>query len=359
MPAAPLPELAPLLLPVAADRPAGEDLRYDPLYDTLRELRRADDASLPQGVWKHDLKKADWRELAAEAGAALASRSKDLQLASWLAEAWTHLDGFAGAARGLTLLAELCDTFWNDLHPQPDGADLGPRLAPLNWADQHLALALALVPLTAPAGPDALPPADWQDRQRALYLARLAEKDQEAVAQAAAAGEVTEERFQKGVRLTPTPFYQEAAAALAAVAEAHARLRATLERQAGEQAASLSAVAELTADLTRFVGQILAERPAEAPAAEGEPEAAPPVLSPGEAAALGGPRSRAEAYRQLTAAAAFLRATEPHSPVPYLVERAVSWGALSLAELFAELLADKSDLKTLYQLLGIKVPAAR
>jgi type VI secretion system protein ImpA len=67
--------------------------------------------------------------------------------------------------------------------------------------------------------------------------------------------------------------------------------------------------------------------------------------------------SRAEAYQALREASDFLMRTEPHSPVPYLVRRAISWGNLSLAELLEELLQKNSDVSAIYALLGMKKEA--
>ena len=64
--------------------------------------------------------------------------------------------------------------------------------------------------------------------------------------------------------------------------------------------------------------------------------------------------SRAEAYARLREASDFLLRTEPHSPVPYLVRRAISWGNMSLAEVLEQLLQKNADLATIYTLLGIK-----
>jgi type VI secretion system protein ImpA len=63
---------------------------------------------------------------------------------------------------------------------------------------------------------------------------------------------------------------------------------------------------------------------------------------------------RDEAYRQLREAAEFLLRTEPHSPVPYLVRRAIAWGGMSLSQLLEELLARNADLGTIDILLNIK-----
>ena len=69
----------------------------------------------------------------------------------------------------------------------------------------------------------------------------------------------------------------------------------------------------------------------------------------------GGPiRNRAEAYRRLAEAAAYLLRTEPHSPTPYLVKRAVAWGGMTLTELLQEFVHNPNDLRAIYTLLGIR-----
>lgn len=63
--------------------------------------------------------------------------------------------------------------------------------------------------------------------------------------------------------------------------------------------------------------------------------------------------TRAEAYRALDQAAELLLRVEPHSPVPYLVKRAVRWGSLSLSELYGELF-QIADPTVVFRLLGIQ-----
>ena len=65
-------------------------------------------------------------------------------------------------------------------------------------------------------------------------------------------------------------------------------------------------------------------------------------------------RSREQAYRQLAAAAATLRQLEPHSPIPYLVDRCISLGALPFPELIRELVRDAGVIEELNRLMGIK-----
>ena len=72
-------------------------------------------------------------------------------------------------------------------------------------------------------------------------------------------------------------------------------------------------------------------------------------------ASSGGPiTSRTDAYVRLTEAADYLLRTEPHSPVPYLVKRAISWGNMSLAELLYEFVGNTDDLVAIQRLLGMR-----
>ena len=68
-------------------------------------------------------------------------------------------------------------------------------------------------------------------------------------------------------------------------------------------------------------------------------------------------RSRAEAYRRLAEVADYLIRTEPHSPAPYLIRRAISWGGMTLEQLLPELVASDAALKDLERLLKIETVA--
>lgn len=86
--------------------------------------------------------------------------------------------------------------------------------------------------------------------------------------------------------------------------------------------------------------------------------AAPPQeethASPGLVLHSGAITSREDAYRMLEAVAAYLEKAEPHSPTPYLVKRAVSWGRMSLADLMQEVVREEGDIARYFSLLGIK-----
>ena len=84
-----------ILAPIPGDNPAGEDLRYDPLYDKIKEARRADDVLLAED-FGGDLKTSDWDTVLKLSIDILREKSKDLQIASWLLEALAKKEGFEG-----------------------------------------------------------------------------------------------------------------------------------------------------------------------------------------------------------------------------------------------------------------------
>src|SRR5580700_7599776 len=129
-----------LLAPISRDRPGGESLRYSITYERIKEARR-EDADLPQGEeWEHELKVADWPLTIRLIREALAKKSKDLQLAVWLAEAMLHQEGASGLRETLDLIRELIEKFWDVLYPELEDGDAELRAVPLSWLGRSDAL---------------------------------------------------------------------------------------------------------------------------------------------------------------------------------------------------------------------------
>lgn len=350
------PAIDPLLAPISEEAPAGVWLRFEPVYDEIKRLRAEEDSGLPQGVWQRELKRADWPAVAALCSEVLTGTSKDLQVAAWLTEAWIHLHGFQGLERGARLLAGLCRGFWPDLHPSlEEGAEGSEaRLAPIGWAAEKLQLPLKRVPVTMPTGDDAVA-YGWKDWEAGLYLANLSRLDAAAAAKEQERGMVPQAKFLVSVSLTPGACFGRIVAEIAGALAGLDDLEAALAEMCGPAAPSLTSLRSPLAAIQSFALRVLEERGESdlvlPPAGQEEipmDDEAPSVSSSSSIS------SRAEAYHRLNQAAEFLLRTEPHSPVPYLVQRAVSWGNLSLAELLQELLQKNADLPTVYTLLGIK-----
>jgi type VI secretion system ImpA family protein len=362
-----LTDLDHLMAPISAEHPCGEWLRYQGTYDQVREMRREDDAGLPQGIWQSELKRADWSAVEALCAEALVHRSKDLQLAAWLLEAWIQLDSFAGAWRGIELMRRLCSDFWDQMYPALDGQDLAARLAPIRWVNEKLARRLRLLRLTRP-GMESVPAyslADWD-----VALRNPGDGGQQE--------RITMAKFQQSVTLTS---YQWFTALRQEVLETIDRVEALdelMDEKAGKSAPGLlqfrseaSSVAQLLESMlsmTRGSGPQPVKETSSAlalgpPPSESRP-AAPQSLSPAgnqadfdashNSAPSGvGIQTRADAYRLLEEIAAFLHQNDPHSPTPYLIWRAVAWGNMHFGELLPELVRDQGELSDLVRLLRL------
>src|ERR1044072_3270445 len=158
-------DLETLLGPISDARPSAESLRYEGTPHPRREARREDDPRMSRGIYESEPKRADWPAVEALAAEALSTRTKDLQLAAWLTEAWTHLYGLAGAREGLRLMSELCARFWDGLHPELEGEDCEARVSPVVWVNEKLSLKVKMLAVSSPQAGD-VPPDSYADRGR-------------------------------------------------------------------------------------------------------------------------------------------------------------------------------------------------
>ena len=333
-----LADVASLLEPISEEAPAGEWLRFSELYDEIQKARQEDDATLPQGIYVRDLKRADWPVVEQLCAKALTMYSKDLQIAAWLTEAWIRLYGLEGAREGFRLLNTMVEAYWEYLYPAIDD-DLEGRIAPLEWLDEKLLPSLRLVPVTDPEMAD-LHPFTLADKEKA---------EKQTPQKKDGAREDDGARFQTSVTMTPTPFFRVLYLTATDVQEAVEELISTLEPLCGKDTPRFQRIRTVIGSIRQFAAHLLEERE----------EHVPQNPNPGDVLDLAsdGPRhqfaSRADAYRMLLEAAEYLSRVEPHSPTPYLIRRAVSWGSMSLVELLDELVKDRNDKGFIFELLGV------
>lgn len=341
-----------LLRPVSLDDPTGENIRYDPVYDRIREARREDDATLPQGVWKTEQKQADWAAVAGLCLDVLETRSKDLQIAAWLLEAWLHMHGFAGMAAGFALIHALCERYWDELHPRIEGHDLEFRVAPLTWINRKLPVQIKLCSITAPQSNDvaAFTWADWEivcQTDSAAPKARAGADPKRGPTIAA---------FHQSVRLTSTSYFHQLLVDIEQLLTECQTLESLLDEKLQKESPGLVAVRSAAEAIAGLLTSILRERGANQISGELVNLAASldeSADSADQACVSSLIRTREDAYRLLADIANFLEQTEPHSPTPYLIRRAVSWGSLPLAKLLPELVRNPSELSEVFRLLNI------
>ncbi len=358
-------DLDALLQPISDEEPCGESLRYSGIYDEIAEARRSDDV-LNQGEWQTELKTADYRKVVDLATEALRSKTKDLQIAAWLSEALVKLHGFAGLRDSLQLLAGLQDRFWDGLFPLIDEGDMEGRANAISWVDNQAAAALRTVPMTAGAGYSFN---DWQDAKRFDIPPNLDSLDGDTQArfadlkaQAEAENRVTGELWKVAVAQTRRDHCERNGFALDECWTAFHELNDVIERNFDRnQMPGLGTLRKSIDDVHTQVKKLLEKKRLEEPRPEdlmAEATSDSEVSAGGASAASGsgpaGPvRNRAEALARLAEIAAFFQRTEPHSPVAYLVQRAVKWGNMPLENWLTDVIKDEAVLSQLKETLGL------
>jgi type VI secretion system ImpA family protein len=359
-----LPDIDAILAPLPGHERAGPSLRYDPVFDEIREARRQDDPSLPLGVWQSTPKRADWDVVARLCRTVLETRSKDLQVACWLLEALVHRHGFAAVAPGLRMLAGLCETFWDDLHPPIDGGDVSARVAPLEWLNSKLPNLLHRQPITRSGSqpPLAFSYADYQNARR---LSMIVAKDPRAAEAARAKGEVLLPDVEAAAAATPPAVHRVQHRQLALGIAATEALSTLLDARCGRDAPGLGALREALTGLQGWVDIMLrakGEEPAMADtSADPQPTGDEPSKDEASDEREGGRpdvrtgpiRSREDAYCCLAEAAGFLLRNEPHSLTPYLVRRALVWADMPLHEVLLDISRGRNDLAVIFDILGL------
>jgi len=343
-----------LLNPIAGENPSGEDVRYDNkllVYDKIKEARRQDD-NLAQGAWEHERKVADYAQVRKLAQEALATRTKDLQLAAWLTEAALRTEGFSGLRQGLVLCHGLLDKFWDTLYPPLEDGDSELRAAPLEWLGSSIEIPLKNTPLVR-AG------YDWFKLKESRVVGyedqAKADKEKKARAKLLAEGKLAPEAFDKAFVETPKAFYVQGEKDLDSCLIALKSLDELSTAKFGDAAPSFGKL-QIAIEEVRHAIHTLLEKKRET---EPDPvEAAPPaaatdgaasnatadgsVAHPGTSGIVisvmnsSEPADRREVIASVARAAAFLRKREPHSPAPYLMMRGLRWGELRAAAKLAD-----------------------
>jgi type VI secretion system protein ImpA len=334
-----------LLNPIEGPNPSGANLRYDPVYDKIKEARR-EEAQPPPGMTEQDRKVSDNAQVIKLTTDLLTNKTKDLQLAAWLTEAWLKQRGFGGLKDGLALCCGLVDKFWDTLYPEMEDGDAESRGAPLGFVGVKLDIPIKLVPVVEKAKYGML---DHQQSKDVGYEDQV--KGDEAKKKRAALvkeGKLTPEAFDKAFEETPKKFYAQAEKDLDACLESLSHLKKSCDEKFGDEGPAFGPLkSALDASRHLIHGFLQKKREKEpdpvevVPAAEGAPgaegEGAAAAAGPARTGVLisfdgsSEPADRVDAIKKVAEAASFLRRREPQSPASYLMLRGLRWGELRAA----------------------------
>jgi len=336
-----------VLTPIPGPNPSGENLKYNPVYDKIKEARRQDDDA-PQGEWQRERKIADYPQVLKLAGDALATKSKDLQLAAWLTEALVNREGFAGLREGLRLIQGLIENFWDTLYPELEDGESELRATPVEWVGSRLDEVVRRTALSK-SGYGYF---KYKESRVVGYEEQANESQTRLEARQAliAEGKMTPEEFDKDFDATSREFYVKTVAELDGNLEQLDELVPICEEKFGEFNPSFSKLKTALEEVRHTANLLLAKKAdpnaGAAPAAEAaEPEREPEQWSAPQATSYETPAARPVARRvtsaepvdredavsRIVAVAAYLRREDPYSPAPFLLLRGLRWGELRAA----------------------------
>lgn len=361
-----------LLTPIPGPDPAGAPVSFA-IRKELEEARRE---ILPESYSPDDPQRPaepirpDWPKIIRVASETLARKSKDLLVAARLVEALTRVHRFVGLRDGLILMRRMIEEAWDRILPKIDEEDKDPevRSAPFLWiaeTEKGARFPSSLRALEIVGGGDT-PRYNWL-----IYKAL-----QGVLSQGGPTADRAKSKFESAINATDV---QTLVGDVLSLKQSQAELNAIddlLTERMGNVAPSLAELRQVIDDLALLSEQLLQKK---GPGIIDftSPEPPEPTLTPEEfktapddsayvAVTSGGNplpmplvtadrlATRDLIYRRLSEAAAALKQLEPHSPIPYLLERAIELGNMSFPQLMRELIRDAQVLGSMHRELGIK-----
>lgn len=348
MPVDPLLDFAALTAPIPGDDPSGGATPFA-VRQQLDEARKEvdpDSFSPDDPLRPTEFKRADWNLVIRLCKDSLTTKAKDLLVAARLTEALTKQNGFAGLRDGLSLLRQLVSDCWDRLAPAiEDPSDLDIRSGPFEWLDDadrggRFPSSVRQVPLVF--GEEG--PLSWSDWKRGQD------------------GKDDGPSFEKAVIATPPETCLLTVETLKEVREELDQLATAIGMKLGQAAPGMTQLRKAVDDCGALAQLILQRK---GPVNSASTETAADVATPGGTTSAsgggaggGGGRagSRDAIYKQLGELARELERIEPHSPIPYLVRRAVSLGALPFHEMIKNFVRDANVYAELARELEFKIP---
>ena len=325
-------DLALLLAEVSPASPCGENQEYDSVYIELEKVARGKPEQ-QYGETVIPREDPDWIEIQRLA-LELLGRAKDLRVAVYLTRAALVSEGLAGYLAGLQLILALLERYWDEVHPQlePDSNDPTMRVN-------------ALAPLCAvETGLRELRRADFVAERSAtisvrdveVVLGKAPASGADPVAVAAVAAAVNEAR---AADRDPVHLVESLVNTVKAI-------DLLCKEKLGEhQAPDFRPLNQLLHYLSRYGAQF-AEVPDNKKVAEGAMKSISDNGGMAASSAVGSAStlaSRADAIKLLEDVCTFLERTEPSSPSPLLIRRAVRLIDMSFVQIIQDLVPDVLD----------------
>ena len=349
----------------------GEDLMFDPRIDAIVAARQEDDPLLAQGNWVTELKVADWGFVKNQCAELLSDTSKDMKLALWYVDALSHTDHLAGISQGLSLLQALNDEYWLTMYPPLDGEEdsMDIRAGLLSWfvkalTDDIKQLSLADTKLES---------YDYN-----YYLtARDHDKQRQQNPDSETSNQLTLSDYNHAIKNSSEAWQQALMSNLNRVTEQWQDLTDQLNDLMGMDAPVFAPVTDLLVALTQHLRPLIPEY-ADTTNSISQEGVADTVGSEGdnESTMLDGNKSlastknviltdfnpsnrdhqsnRRQALKLLAQIQEYFATNEPHSPVTFLLGRAIDWADMPLDQWLAHIIKNEDQLSMISDMVGIQ-----
>ena len=351
-----------LLAPISDAQPTGADARVEPditqNYYSLKDARTTARAAERSNIFDSSQSEIpEWLTIVNQAPQVLCEQTKDLEICCWYTEALIRKDGFSGLKHGFEVIRGLIEEFWDELYPMPDEDGLETRVAPLaglngSGAEGVLISPIRNVKLTASNSHDSYNL--WQ-YQQALEIQKIHDENERQNRIDAAGFSITD--IQQSVSDTSDDFFIETVNNLNSCIEDYKSISNMLDEHCGLDISPpsrniINVLEECLGAIKHLAGDVLENDEDINNDTESEDSAEPSGSA--VVTKAGTINSREEAFKQLLKISDFFKKTEPHSPIPAILERAVKWGNMPLEQLIQELIPDNSAREHFSELTGVK-----
>lgn len=345
-----------LLLPVLGESPVGDNIEYDSVYSEIREARHTDPDYMSQGEWAvSDPRRPDWRKVRELCELTLRNKSKDLQISCWYVESLTHLYALNGMRCGLEYLAKFISQYWLTCWPsQEEGHEI--RYSKLIRLDTVLSDYLKEYPLLADKE---ITLSKWYKALAFEHVASLSKDEKEKLIESE--GDHSVESFKKNIGKYNICKISNQLTQFADLPDKIDEIESSYFFHTHEDIHNIFSktrytISEISELLHRFLplevtqNNSLSLHSVEQESIERRKEKHDKIYTT-STMPLDKDMSREKAIEQLEEIAIFFRTSEPCSPVPYLLERAVRWSKMSMSEWLEELLKDNDSMEQINRIL--------
>lgn len=349
----------------------GEDLMFDPRIDAIVAARQEDDPLLAQGNWVTELKVADWDFVKNQCAELLSDTSKDMKLALWYVDALSHTDHLAGISQGLSLLQALNDEYWLTMYPPLDGEEdsMDIRAGLLSWFVKALTDDIKQLSLAD---------TKTESYDYNYYLtARDHDKQRQQNPDSETSNQLTLSDYNHAIKNSSEAWQKALMSNLNRVTEQWQDLTDQLNDLMGMDAPVFAPVTDLLVALTQHLRPLIPEY------ADTTNNMCPEGIADtvnstddNESTMLDGNKSlastknviltdfnpsnrdhqsnRRQALKLLAQIQEYFATNEPHSPVTFLLGRAIDWADMPLDQWLAHIIKNEDQLSMISDMVGIQ-----